>query len=218
MSELTPFNFEGHDVRVLIIDDEPWWVVNDVCAVLGIADSRTVVQRLDEEDVAQARVLTPGGVQQTNIVNESGLYELIFRSDKPAAKAFRRWVTSEVLPQIRRTGGYAAAPMSQLDLLVAAATQLRDQDRRLTALENRQLQLEAKADTDEDEYAAIGYAKLNDLSTARPYLSRLGKAASRIMRARGRTPRTQKDATFGLLNIYPRDVLDEAYEQIGDDQ
>lgn len=107
MGDIQPFNFQGHDVRVVTIDGEPWWVVNDVCAVLEISNPTMAAQRLEKEDLSQAEVLDPRGARQlTNIVNEPGLYELIFRSDKPAAKAFRRWVVTDVLPAIRRDGGY----------------------------------------------------------------------------------------------------------------
>lgn len=123
MSEITPFNFEGHDVRVLAIAGEPWWVVNDVCAVLDIADPRSVVQRLDDADVGQARISSGGQMRLLNVVSEPGLYELIFRSDKPAAKPFRRWVIADVLPAIRRDGGYIRpdATAEQLDRIARRA-------------------------------------------------------------------------------------------------
>lgn len=111
MSEIEPFDFNGSDVRVLMIDREPWWVTADVCAVLGIVNARDAATRLDSDDVGSADVVDSAGRRNpnTNIVNESGLYELIIRSDKPEARVFRRWITSEVLPQIRETGRYAPA-------------------------------------------------------------------------------------------------------------
>lgn len=121
MTELVPtgpqaFSFEGHDVRVLIIGGEPWWVANDVCAVLGLADVRRAVERLEAEDRRQTPVLDARNVHQmTWVINEPGLYDLIIRSDKPAAKPFRRWVTGEVLPSIRKTGSYGRE-LSRLEL------------------------------------------------------------------------------------------------------
>lgn len=105
--ELVPFNFESHEVRVSVdLYGEPWWIASDVCKVLGIVNPRQALTRVDREDVGSTDTLTAGGRQTVNTVSESGLYELIFASKKPEARAFRRWVTKEVLPQIRKTGQY----------------------------------------------------------------------------------------------------------------
>lgn len=108
MTDLTPFNFNNHTVRVLVGDDgEPRFVLNDLCDILGLTNSRIVRSRLDPEGVSQTYVQdSRGHRQQTTVVDEPGMYEVILRSDKPDAATFRRWVTREVLPQIRRTGGY----------------------------------------------------------------------------------------------------------------
>ena len=107
MKELMKFDFEGRGVRSLMIAGEPWWVVKDVCEVLGIADHHQVFERLDEDERGRYPIPTRGGEQEAKCVNEFGLYTLIIRSDKPEAKAFRKWITSEVLPAIRKTGRYA---------------------------------------------------------------------------------------------------------------
>ena len=85
---------------------EPWFCLKDVCEVLGITNSRNVKNRLDEEDVHLVDTLTSRGAQRIAYTSEPGLYLTIMRSDSPMAKPFRKWVTSEVLPQIRKTGGY----------------------------------------------------------------------------------------------------------------
>jgi prophage antirepressor-like protein len=100
-------------VRTLVLDDQPWFAAKDVCSVLGIANSRRVAASLDDDEVRVYGMRTPSGRQQMQLVNESGLYNLIFRSRKAEAKAFRRWVTSEVLPAIRRTGGYQQPPRAK---------------------------------------------------------------------------------------------------------
>lgn len=108
MSEIMPFNYGDRAVRTVMIDGEPWFVAVDVCAILDIRDASDAVRRLDEDDRGLARVTDQlGRPQQTNIINESGLYELVIRSDKSEAKVFRRWITREVLPSIRRQGYYA---------------------------------------------------------------------------------------------------------------
>jgi prophage antirepressor-like protein len=122
MNELTIFNFEeDREVRTLIRDDEPWFFHADACYILGHTNPTVALQMLDddEKDII-TRANDPklflgsfgssgqrGGAQSINIINESGLYNLIFRSNKPEAKRFRKWVTSEVLPSIRKTGAYS---------------------------------------------------------------------------------------------------------------
>jgi prophage antirepressor-like protein len=96
-------------VRIIERDDQPWFVAKDVCDCLSIQNVAQAVDRLDDDEVCQTYVTdTIGREQKTYIVSESGLYALILRSDKPAAKAFRKWVTSEVLPSLRKDGFYAS--------------------------------------------------------------------------------------------------------------
>ncbi len=98
-----PFCFESQEVRALTIEGEPWFVAKDVCDVLDLGTEQ--VRRLDEDEKGLRKVQTLGG--QQDIISESGLYTLIIRSNKPQAKPFRKWVTAEVLPSIRKTGAYA---------------------------------------------------------------------------------------------------------------
>ena len=110
-TSLQIFNFEEKPVRTTTIDGEPWWVLVDVCACLGVANHRDSVRRLDKDDVDLTDVIDSiGREQKTYVVNESGLYDLILRSDKPKAREFRRWITKEVLPSIRKTGKYSVKP------------------------------------------------------------------------------------------------------------
>ncbi len=103
------FQYKGMEVRVTERDGEPWFVLKDVCQVLDITRGARVAERLDKDEVRQTYLTDSLGRQQeTYIINEPGLYNVIFRSDKAEAKPFKRWVTHEVLPTIRRTGQYAA--------------------------------------------------------------------------------------------------------------
>lgn len=107
MNELIPFDFETQAVRVIMNDDaEPWFVASDICSVLGISKHRDAVARLDDDETRPVVVDTSSGNREMSSVNESGLYSLIFKSRKPEAKKFRKWVTSEVLPTLRKTGRY----------------------------------------------------------------------------------------------------------------
>lgn len=128
MSALQVFEYTGRKVRTVTIDGDPWFVARDVCGVLDIGNPSQALSYLDDDERGLTTNETPGGQQQLAIINESGLYSLILRSRKPEAKAFKRWVTHEVLPSIRRTGQYGAAPIPQsfADALELAAKQQRE--------------------------------------------------------------------------------------------
>ena len=96
-------------IRALSVDGEPWFVAKDVCDALGVGNSRQAIARLDDDEKGVISTDTPGGEQRVQAVNEAGLYTLVLSSRKPEAHAFKRWVTHEVLPAIRRTGGYMVA-------------------------------------------------------------------------------------------------------------
>lgn len=121
MTALAIFENADWSVRTMVIDGEPWFVARDVCAALDIANVGNASARLDQDGVRQTDIIDSlGRSQSTTIISESGLYELILRSDKPGAKTFRRWVTSEVLPAIRRTGQYVPRELSRLELIEIA--------------------------------------------------------------------------------------------------
>lgn len=106
MNTLQVFSYNGAQIRTVEQNGEPWWVLKDVCDILGTANSRDVVNRLDDDEKGVGQIDTLGGAQEMTIISESGLYNVILRSDKPEAKPFRKWVIAEVLPSIRRSGGY----------------------------------------------------------------------------------------------------------------
>lgn len=112
MQEIVPFDFQGNAVRIVRGEDgEPWFHAGDVCTTLGFGNPRQALDsHVDDEDVQKLDTLTSGGTQQTSFINESGVYALIFGSTKPEAKVFKRWITHEVLPAIRKTGRYDLVP------------------------------------------------------------------------------------------------------------
>ena len=121
-NEIQVFNYNDREVRTVQKDGEPWFVLKDVCAILGIGNVADVYARLDADEKGVGQIDTLGGRQNMNIINESGLYNVILRSDKPEAKPFRKWVTSEVLPSIRKNGGYIAGQeeMTPEELMASA--------------------------------------------------------------------------------------------------
>lgn len=106
MSKLVEFAFDGSSVRVVMRDGEPWFVAADVAAVLGYSVASAMTRSLDEDEKGVQVLHTLGGAQEMSVINESGLYSAILRSQRPEAVAFRKWVTREVLPSIRKTGQY----------------------------------------------------------------------------------------------------------------
>ena len=113
MNELKVFNYESNEVRTIMRDGEPWFVLKDVCRILDISDHKVVARRLDKDEVCQTPLTdSMGRKQDTTIINESGLYNVILRSDKPEARPFRKWVTGTVLPAIRKTGSYSAGVLT----------------------------------------------------------------------------------------------------------
>lgn len=118
MSNLSVFSFEKSPVRTVLVSGAPWFSSADVGKILQLSNIRASVALLDDDEKGVNTIDTPGGKQEISIVSESGLYALIFKSRRPEAKKFRRWVTSEVLPAIRKTGSYSATltPAEQLQI------------------------------------------------------------------------------------------------------
>lgn len=122
MNKIIPFDYHGNEVRSLMINNEPWFVAKDVCDMFGETNRNRAMQSLDDDEKGYTQMTTPGGMQQMSIVNESGLYALLFAmqpekargvSDEYIAarqqqlKDFKRWITHDVLPALRKTGAYS---------------------------------------------------------------------------------------------------------------
>ena len=136
MNDLKIFNYEGKEVRTVRNSGDTLWVLKDVCAVLGISKYRDTAERLDPDERVSVRVDTLGGAQEMIAINESGLYNVILRSDKPEAKKFKRWVTHDVLPSIRKHGLYAVDELlANPDLWIRALQELKAERTRNAALE-----------------------------------------------------------------------------------
>ncbi|MCY8344997.1 Bro-N domain-containing protein [Bacillus haynesii] len=133
------FNYQDQQVRTVVKDGEPWFVAKDVCDVLGITDARKSVNLLDEDERNSVPITDSlGRDQETFIINEPGLYSLILRSRKPEAKQFKRWITHEVIPTIRKTGSYQMEqPKTPLEVLQGTINQLVEHDKRMNQLEGQ---------------------------------------------------------------------------------
>lgn len=131
--ELRSFNFNGVELRGLLINGEPWFIALDVAAVLEYSDGEAITRRLDDDEIQNLQIVGFGN-RGLNIINESGLYSAILVSRKPEAKAFKKWVTSEVLPAIRKTGSYETSKTLEqrsLELLGELTNRVRQQQAEL---------------------------------------------------------------------------------------
>lgn len=171
-NNIVPFNFNEHQVRVVTIDGEPWFVLTDLAKVLDIAAVGRLASRLDE-GVRQTHTLqTAGGAQKVIIVSESGMYEVVIRSDKPEAAAFRRWITGTVLPEIRKTGSYGAPKELTEQQIVFQA---------LTILKSKNEELEAKVEADAPKVAYVDqFVARDDCRTFGDFAKSIGVAEKTV--------------------------------------
>ena len=140
MNDIKTWNYENSEIRTIEKNGEPWWVLADVCRVLELSSPHKIADRLDEDEKGRNLIPTHGGNQEMTVINESGLYNVILRSDKPQAKPFRKWVTSEVLPTIRKHGAYMTEQtiekaLTNPDFLIQLATQLKSEQEQRRKLE-----------------------------------------------------------------------------------
>lgn len=156
MNQLKVFDFENHVVRTQVIDDNPWFVGKDAAEILGYSNTRDALwKHVDDEDKTDVAIHDGSQNRNMTVINESGLYSLILKSKLPSSKRFKRWVTSEVLPSIRKTGGYQVPqdPMSALKLMFEATEQTKEE---VKEVKERVNHLENNAPLSPGEYGYIG--------------------------------------------------------------
>ena len=233
MNELKIFNFEDDEVTVQLINDEPWFVGNDVSRMLGYSNYRNAVSmHVDDEDKLRTQIEYAGQNREVTLINESGLYNLIFNSKLESAKRFKRWVTSEVLPAIRKTGTYQIPtdPMDALRLMFQATEQTQE---KVNQVDARVIHLEQNVKLDPGEYTFIGKMisrKVYQVGKERAYtmnkkqtealFKSLNKEIAEITGVRTRTQLRQKDYEKVISFVEDWEpskatsLLVKAYEQI----
>ncbi|MCH1941570.1 BRO-N domain-containing protein [Holdemania massiliensis] len=144
MSNIQIFNFQGNNVRSMVLDGEPWFVGKDVAEALGYSNPRdALMKHVDEEDKGVAKCDTLGGVQEITFINESGVYALVFGSKLPIAKKFKHWITADVLPTIRKTGSYTYKPITDpMEMLQLHYNVLDKHDKELKEVDHRLKEVE----------------------------------------------------------------------------
>lgn len=222
------FDFNGSEIRVFILDGEPWFVARDVATVLGYRDSSNATRILRDREIRTHQVSTSAGLRESKLINEQGLYRLVMRSEREEAEVFQDWVTGEVLPSIRKTGGYSVVsgtPSStemlrqQVAAQLATIDQMIEIERKVDAERGERLALAERVDRLEvthDRVAAIGFAALRKIRTDVAYLNRLGRAAAGIARRDGVPVERVHSTIWGEVNAWPLEVWDEALDQIGE--
>lgn len=216
MNPMTPFNFGEQQVRVISDDQgQPWFVAADVCAVLEIKNPSDAIKRLDDDERARFNLALQG---DSNIINESGLYSLILRSRKASARTFRKWVTSEVLPAIRRTGAYTVTPAlpvvknATMQLVIAQAMELDRLEQAQQELASRVEAVEARVATQDSMfYTVLAYARKTGEFVDNVRASVLGRGATRLSKARNYPMGKAADPRFGVVHTYHTDILQEVF-------
>ena len=225
MNGITVFqNDQFGEIRITTIDGEPWFVAVDVCRALEIGDTHKAVSRLDEDEKGRSSIPTLGGDQDLLIVNEPGLYTLVLGSRKPEAKTFKRWITHEVIPSIRKSGSYSLS-LSPAEQLVAQAQLLLEQERRLAVLEDEQKHIITKVDQLEtlfeskrnlivgmDWYTITGYIGLMKYRVRPDDYGKLSKKASQISREKGYKIGSAPHPVYGTVGVYSTDILKEVFD------
>lgn len=170
MNQLQVFNYEANEVRTVIINGQPWWIAKDICSILGQSNTTVALERLDADEVTKFNL---GGLAgEANLVNEAGMYSLILGSRKPEAKAFKRWITHEVIPSIRKHGLYAKDELlDNPDLLLEVVTKLKaEREMRLEAESERNVLIEV---VDYKNEVIVGLVDTVDVYTKRTVLNRV---------------------------------------------
>lgn len=197
----TVFDYGGKTVRTINFNDHHWFIAKDVCDSLGISRTSDGIEKLDDDEKLMRKISASGQNREMWIVNESGLYNLIFRSNKPEAKSFRKWVTSEVLPAIRRNGSYQA-PLPELEdltFLIKSAS----------AMVGGQTELAKRIGVSSSYISEIKHGKQNRYKT--DSLNAIKNSCTEIIRKNGR----YDYPTFEmLLEIEPKEVRTALYNKL----
>ena len=218
MSNIIPLEYENHNVRIVKDNDgEPWWVAKDVCVVLEIGDISQAVERLDDDEKLVRTLHVSGQNRDVWTINEPGLYSLIIRSNKPQARKFKRWITHEVLPSIRKTGQYDVGNTSELDLIIQSAQAMKKIETRQIEHDQRLQILEAKTHQNSGEtgyWTISAWCRLNNLTLSLEEAKRKGRQASRLSKNWNVSVSNVPDERFGTVNSYREDVLEEVFDPI----
>ena len=233
MNELMIFEdaLFGQVRTIMSASNEPLFCLSDVCRALEMKRFR--IERLDKDVISNHPLQTAGGLQQVTFINEDGLYDIVLDSRKPKAKKFRKWITSEVVPSIRKTGSYSVEQPKQLSaaesllqsvqLLVAHEKEikaLKEQNENILKL-NEVLtgqmfdvsaeidNINSKLNNEIDRYTVIGYCSAHNIPMTRKEAAIIGSTCSRMCKKRNIPLESIADPRFGKVNTYPSELIAE---------
>ena len=222
----------GQVRTIMSASNEPLFCLSDVCRALEMKRFR--IERLDKDVISNHPLQTAGGLQQVTFVNEDGLYDIVLDSRKPKAKKFRKWITSEVVPSIRKTGSYSVEQPKQLsaaESLLQSVQLLVAHERQLAILEHNQKNMqgainslydkvygmqfqtnmiEQKLNNEIDRYTVIGYCSAHNIPMTLTEASIIGGMCSRMCKKRNIPLEPIADRRFGKVNTYPSELIAEA--------
>ena len=234
MNELMIFEdaLFGQVRTIMSASNEPLFCLSDVCRALEMKRFR--IERLDKDVISNHPLQTAGGLQQVTFINEDGLYDIVLDSRKPKAKKFRKWITSEVVPSIRKTGSYSVEQPKELsaaESLLQAVQLLVAHERQLAILEHNQKNMqgaisslydkvygmqfqtnmiEQKLNNEIDRYTVIGYCSAHNIPMTLTEASIIGGMCSRMCKKRNIPLEPIADRRFGKVNTYPSELIAEA--------
>ena len=233
MNELMIFEdaLFGQVRTIMSASNEPLFCLSDVCRALEMKRFR--IERLDKDVISNHPLQTAGGLQQVTFVNEDGLYDIVLDSRKPKAKKFRKWITSEVVPSIRKTGSYSVEQPKQLsaaESLLQSVQLLVAHERQLAILEHNQKNMQSaigslydkvygmqfetdmfkqKLNNEIDRYTVIGYCSAHNIPMTRKEAAIIGGTCSRMCKKRNIPLESIADPRFGKVNTYPSELIAE---------
>ena len=222
----------GQVRTIMSASNEPLFCLSDVCRALEMKRFR--IERLDKDVISNHPLQTAGGLQQVTFINEDGLYDIVLDSRKPKAKKFRKWITSEVVPSIRKTGSYSVEQPKQLsaaESLLQSVQLLVAHERQLAILEHNQKNMQGaisslydkvygmqfetdmvkqKLNNEIDRYTVIGYCSAHNIPMTLTEASIIGGMCSRMCKKRNIPLEPIADRRFGKVNTYPSELIAEA--------
>jgi len=216
-NDLQRFDFQGNDISVLIDESgNPWFISSEICSVLEISNPRQAITNLDDDEKSTVH-LNDGRTNNPNrtFISESGLYSLVMGSRKVQAKPFKKWVTSDVLPTIRKTGSYTLPKqLTPAQMLLQQAQAMVLMESQLAEVKEEIAEVKAKITSSPNDYFAVaGYASLIhkpiDVKTA----AELGRKAAAMCKNLGYTTHSMPDPRFGSVKLYPIEILKTVFEQ-----
>lgn len=214
------------EVRVIFIDNEPLFCLADICKILGLTTPAKVANAIKSEfegcELSSYPLKTAGGTQNFTMITEAQLYFVLMRSDKAEAKEFRKWINTEVLPSIRKTGSYSQKPLSQIEILQNSIAILAEQEKKLNLLESKtsdlhKEQLKVKHNINRllnnDNYMTlIAFMNLHNIKQKGYHLPSLGKKAKKLSLEQGAFMGAVIDPRYGRINTYSTEILKQIFK------